>query len=153
MNTDNQTWIVVADGAKARVMEYHGPDQPLVMVPDGEFSQPNLPSREIASDNRGRGYSGTGRSQGGAKEFSSDPHEFEEARFLGKVSEFLDTHVTEFDQLVVAAAPKALGTLRKKVSTGVQKKICAELDKDLAGLSLEEMRAHLKSVLKLNTRH
>ncbi len=153
MNTDTQTWIVVADGAKARVMEYYGPDEPLVVVPDGEFSHPDLPSREIASDNRGQGYTGKGISQAGSKEFSSDPHEFEEARFIAQVSEFLNAHVTDFDQLVVAAAPKALGTLRKKVSSDVQKKISAEFDKDLAGFSLEDMRVHFKNVLKLDTRH
>lgn len=154
MINETQTWVVVADGAKALVMAYHGPDQPLQPIPDGDFKQPNLPSREIVTDDRGRGFAGKGISEArGAMEYTSDPHEFEETRFLGRVSDFLDNHVSEFDRLIVAAAPKALGTLRKKVSDNVQKKIYAELDKDLAGLSLEDMRSHLQGVLNINTRH
>lgn len=153
MHADKRTWIVVADGGQAKVVEYHNQSDALEIVPNGTFDQPNLPSREIVTDDRGRGFAGKGISEArGAMEFTTDPHEYEEFRFVSRVSDFLDEHVNDFDQLIIAAAPKALGTMRKKISDNVQHKVCAELNKNLTNLPLNDLHKHLQEVIQDHAR-
>lgn len=152
MSINKRTWVVIADGGQADVVEYRGANEALASVPDGHFEQPNLRTREIASDDRGRGFAGKGISEArGAMEFTTDPHEYEEFRFVLGVSRFLDEHVNDFDQLVIAAAPRALGTLRKKISGNVQKKVCAELNKNFTNIPLHEVQGQLEEIIRANT--
>lgn len=152
MSMNNRTWVVIADGGQAEVVEYNGANEALTMVPNGRFEQPNLPTREIVSDDRGRGFAGKGISDArGAMEWHTDAHDYEEFRFVSRVSQFLDEHVNDYDQLVVAAAPKALGTLRKKLSSNVQKKVRAELNKDFTNVPLHEVQGQLAEVIRANT--
>lgn len=152
MSINKRTWVVIANGGHAEVMEYRGPNEDLATVPNGSFEQPNLPTREIMSDDRGRGFAGKGISDArGAMEWHTDAHEYEEFRFVSQVSGFLDSHVNDFDQLVVAAAPKALGTLRKKLSGNVQKKVRAELNKDFTNVPLHEVQGQLFEVIRTST--
>lgn len=153
MHADKRTWIVVADGGQAKVMKYHNENDSLEIVPDGIFDQPNLPTRDIVTDDRGRSYTGDGISQTrGAMEFTTDPHEYEEFRFVSGVSDFLDEHVNDFDQLIIAAAPRALGTMRKKISGNVQNKVCAELNKDLTNFTMNDLHKHLQDVIQDHAR-
>lgn len=152
MSLNSRTWVVIADGGQAEVVEYHSSDGTLERVPDGYFMQPNLPSRELVTDERGRGFAGKGISEArGAMERPTDPHEYEEFRFVSGISDFLDDHVNDYDQLVIAAAPKALGTLRKKISGNVQKKVCAELNKDFTNIPLHQIQGQLGEVIRANT--
>lgn len=151
MSVNSRTWVVIADGGQADVVQYTGGEE-LQRVPDGHFEQPNLPTRDIVTDDRGRSFAGKGISDArGAMEFTTDPHEYEEFRFVSKVSSFLDDHVNEFDNLVIAAAPKALGTIRKKISGNVQKKVRAELNKDFTNIPLHEVQGQLIEVIRANT--
>lgn len=151
MIANSRTWIVIADGAKAKIVQYNGPNGPLETIPNATFEQPNRPSRDIASDDRGRAVSGIGVNETrGAMEFTTDPHQYEEFRFVSKVSQFLDDHITDYDHLIVAAAPRALGTLRKKISKKVAGKVYAQLDKDLTNVPMMNVRRHLQEVVNIN---
>lgn len=148
MITEERTWVVLADGGHAKVMQYDLPQGDLEMVPDGQFDQPNLPSRELVTDGPARGFVGTSTyAARGTIGSSADPHEHEEARFVARVAHFLDAHVEDYDNLIVVAAPKALGTLRQKFSSNVQKKVCAQLDKDLVQRPLDEVRQQVQQLM------
>ena len=152
MSLKQRTWVVIADGGQAEVMEYRGANENLTQVPNGSFEQPNLPTREIMSDDRGRGQTRKGASNvRSAMEWHTDAHDYEEFRFVSQVSEFLDEHVRDYDQLVLAAAPKALGTMRKKLSNNVKAKVTAELDKDFTNIPLHQIQNKLIDVVRDNT--
>ena len=50
----NRTWIVVADGAKARVLLYKPHQKGVQQLPDGEFHDSHLPTHELVTDRQPR---------------------------------------------------------------------------------------------------
>ncbi len=126
------TWVVVANGTKARVLENTGPGRGLVEVEDGVFAGPNRPDREVVSDRPGRTFDshGVGRH---AKQPRSDPARHERHAFLRGVADWLDKACAEgrCDRIVVVAAPHALGGLRAELSPQTRAKVVGDLDKDL----------------------
>ena len=48
------TWVVVADGARARIFTNNGPGKGLTAIPKGDFSVTHSPARDIAADRPGR---------------------------------------------------------------------------------------------------
>jgi len=142
------TWILVADGATAKVFEHNGPGKGLQAVEGLMFEQTPLKAGEIMADRPGRSYSsvGSGRS---AIESSSDPVAERERRFVENVAEELERKHQQnaFDRLIVAAAPTALGDLRPVFSKSLRDTIVAELPKDLTNLPTAQLGQHLDGLL------
>jgi protein required for attachment to host cells len=145
------TWIMVADGASAKVFEHKGPGNGLHALPDLTFEQAHLKASDIISD-RDRGtYSGSaarGHGQGGY-EPQTDPVDHREAQFVGGVAEMLDKKQREgaFDQLIIAADPTSLGNIRKKLSKQVQQALVAELPKDLTNVPTAKLGEHFDGIV------
>lgn len=151
MKASNRIWIVVADASRAKIVEYKGPDAPLEIVPDGEFEHPNLATRDLVTDNQGRGFANPASNDArSAMEPQTDPQAYEEFRFLGRVAQFIDSQAQQFDELVIAAAPKALGLLRKQLPGKVQDKVRAEINKEFTNLPLGDLRKRLQGVININ---
>ena len=144
------TWILVADGATAKVFEHHGPGKGLQAIDDLMFEQTPLKAGEIMADRPGRSFSsvGSGRS---AMEPSSDPVAERERRFVENVAEELERKHQQhaFDQVIVAAAPTALGDLRPAFSKGLRDAIVAELPKDLTNLPTAQLGQHFDGLLAM----
>ncbi|KKB84942.1 hypothetical protein VW29_09005 [Devosia limi DSM 17137] len=142
------TWVLIADGTQARVLENTGPGKGLKQVDGLDFAIDALQAREIVSDRPGRGHSsvGPGRS---AMEPKTDPVEYREAAFAKSVAAMLDVQQQKgaFDRLIIAAAPDALGDIRRSMSAGVKKTVLAELDKDLTNLPTAQLSRHLDGII------
>ncbi|GHA15982.1 hypothetical protein GCM10007989_08660 [Devosia pacifica] len=142
------TWVLVADGGQARVLENTGPNKGLQQVRGHEFSIPAMQSKDIMADRPGRSFSsaGPGRS---AMEPRTDPVEHREAEFVKSMAEMLEKSKQQgaFDRLIIAAAPIALGTIRKALGPESKKAVIAELDKDLTNLPTEQMSKHLDGII------
>ncbi|MBD8064153.1 host attachment protein [Devosia sp. PTR5] len=142
------TWILIADGTQARVLENTGPGKGLNAVRDLDWSIVPLQSQDIDSDRPGRSFSsvGPGRSAVGPK---TDPAQLREAEFVKGVAAELDkkARAGAFDRLVIAAAPIALGNLRKALSDHVKKTVVAELDKDLTNLPTPQLDKHFDGII------
>jgi len=145
------TWILIADGAQAKVFEHAGPGKGLRIVEDMQFEQAALQAREIMADRPGNSIGSQGARNSGGVEYSSDPVAVRERRFVENVAEQLDRHLQQgaFDRLIVAAAPTALGDLRPAFSKGVKATIVAELPKDLTNIPTAKLEAHFADVLVL----
>lgn len=126
------TWILLADGAQAKVFENTGPGSGLTPVTDLIFEEEPKQARDIMADKPGRSFSSVGHGRS-AMEYSSDPVQVRETRFVKAVAEVLGKKHQEgaFGRLIVAAAPNALGDLRSAMSAQLKQVIVAELDKDL----------------------
>lgn len=142
------TWILIADGATAKVFEHSGPGKGFKAVDGLMFEQESLKAGEIMADRPGRSYSSVGHGRS-AIEYSSDPVAVRERRFVEHVAEELERKHQQhaFDRLIVAAAPTALGDLRPALSKGLRDTIMAELSKDLTNIPTPQLQAHFAELL------
>mgnify|MGYP004508518369 CR=1 FL=1 len=141
------TWVLIADGAQARVLEHGGPGKGLRQVEGLDWNDGQLQSQEIVTDRPGS-KSGGG-AHGGGLEPRTDPKEHRETEFVKTVAAMLDRQQQKgaFDRLVIAAAPVALGDLRKAISPAVQKLVVAELNKDLSNIPTDKLDSHFDGIL------
>ena len=142
--------ILVADGARARIVENQKTDKTLKPALDHEFAAVHAPTRDLGTDRPGRR-----RGPGGGTGHAIDPkvnwHDFEKHLFAGAMADVLEKadNKQTFDALVLVAPPKTLGELRKKLNPNVMSKVTAEIGKDLTHLSLHELGEHLTDVVRL----
>jgi protein required for attachment to host cells len=151
------TWILIADGAKARVLAHDRKSRTLSPAFPHEFTGSTAQSKEIASDRQGRSFDSAGRGQPGdvggqgrhAMEPRTDPQRYAEYSFARDLARHLQDAANNhrFDDLVLVAAPKTLGDLRELLPATVKKRISAEVDKDLTNVPERDLPKHLESVL------
>lgn len=143
-----KTWILIADGTRARIAINDGPGRGVRPALDMEFHGVNAANRVIMSDRPGRTFDSAGQGRH-AMEPRTDPQTHEQRSFLHDVAAYLDKAAQrgEFDRLVVVAPPKALGSLRAALSENVQSKVTGELNKDLTHVPIHDLAEHLGSVL------
>ena len=149
------TWVVLADGARARVVANKGPGVDLQPVYEEEEAKAMLPAREIEADRPGRTFDSGGRGDAAAQgrhayEAPTDPRRKQQADFIKGVAELLEDAALKgsFDHLVLIAPPKALGDLRSSLTKNVSRMVSEEIPKDLVGLPIHELPERLQDVLK-----
>jgi len=145
-----RSWIVIADGAQARILENTGPGKGLTALPAGEMHQTLHPSRDINADRPGRTHDRMGPSSH-AMEPPSDPHREEKRRFAETLAGRLNAAALKqrYDRLILVAPAKTLGDLRQALSKEATARIEGELSKDLTQLSNHELANHLGKVIAL----
>lgn len=143
-----RSWIVIADGAQARILENHGPGKGLVPLPSEEMHKAPRPTREINTDRPGRSHDRVGPGRH-AMESPSDAHREEKRRFADLLGEHLNEAVLKhrYDRLILVAPPKMLGDLRQSLSKEAAAKIDGELTKDLTKVSDHDLPDHLGEVI------
>lgn len=141
------TWILIANGAQARVVEHLGPGKGLRAVAGLDFAQPALQAQEIVTDKPGRGFSSSGPARS-AMEPRTDPVDHREAEFAKSAAERMARHHAsgDFDRLVIAAAPIALGNIRKAMPSQLREAVIAELDKDLTNTPIAQLDKHFDGI-------
>jgi protein required for attachment to host cells len=145
-----RTWILIADGARARILENDGPGRGLQPVQGGDFRGEHAPTRDIVSDRPGREFQSMGAARS-AIESHSDPHRELKRRFAERLADVLSRGLEQkaYERLVVVAAPVTLGDLRAALPGGVQAKVVGELAKDLTKVPDAQVAEHLKDVIAL----
>ena len=139
MQLANGTLVVVVDGAKM-----------LFLRNEGDADYPNLSvERKREQDNPATGDQKTHRSghvgqsgvSGGSSYEDTDFHQLEEDRFAAQTADLLKDRAlrNDYDHLVVVAAPKTLGEIRKHYHGEVEKRLTGEIAKDLTGHELSEI--------------
>jgi protein required for attachment to host cells len=143
-----RTWILVADGGRARILETTGKRRGMHVVTGSESHFENPPSRELGRDAPGRVYESYG-SVRHAVEPRHDPHSALEALFASQLAAMLADYSAResFDRLVVVAPATMLGNLRKMIKPQVREKIVAEIDKDLTQVPTNEIASHVEHVI------
>ncbi|UYY57140.1 host attachment family protein [Sphingomonas sp. S2-65] len=121
MKIPKNALIAVVDGEKLNL--YHN---------SGDEHAPNLtalPDADVSTENMGSG----GRHQSSSAN-PSDSQQNEDS-FAAGVSEVLNKRATSgnIDHLIVIAAPRTLGELRKHYHKALEAKLVGEISKDLTG--------------------
>lgn len=144
------TWIVIADGARARILAQKAPRGALLPALDQELVDPAVHghSRDIKSDAPGRAFDpGSGARH--AMEPRHDPHQYEKHLFAKRVAELINAAAgrKEFNRLVLVAPPKTLGDLRAELDEHAAKMVTGTLDRDLLKIGAADLPRHLESLL------
>lgn len=130
----HNTWVVAADGGRALVMRNEG---------DAEF--PRLSVLRTYGEASGQG--GPTRPEARSDEETARPREDRLMRELAG-DLLAGLRKGEFSSLIIAAAPIALGTLRREMHEELKSTILAEVDKDLTKMPLPEIAAALSKALE-----
>lgn len=124
------TWVLVADGAKARLLERIGVNAPLTPVPGKEFSESEArtPTRDIGADRPGRVQESANTARH-AMEPRVDWHRYAKEQFAKSVAGALE-------QAALQKKYEALGQHARSL-------VADEIAKDLTNLPEHELPAHL----------
>jgi protein required for attachment to host cells len=143
-----KTWILIADGGRARVLETIGIGNPLSQVQHMAFETELPPSRALGADQPGRSLETMGATRHTVGE-KTDPHRELKRAFAQAIGMRLDVALTAraFARLVIVAPPVTLGDLRHAMSKSVSDHVAAEVAKDLVKVPNGEIRSHLTDVV------
>ena len=143
-----RTWVLIADGARARILENDGPGHGLIAMKELVFSGDHSATHDLVSDREGRSFSshGPGRS---AIDSRSDPHRELKTKFAHQLADMLARAVEQnsYDRLIIVASPDTLGDLRAAITDRVRAKVAGEVPHDLTKIPNGEVAEHLKHVL------
>lgn len=145
----NVTWILIADGATARIFANDGPGKGLQPAVPNEFKHLQSRTRELGVERPGRT---SGRSTPkSAIEPHVDWHREEKAKFGRDMAGVLDAAAgrKSFDRLILVAPPRTLAELRHALSPKTKELVQAELGKDLTNVPFIDLPKHLEDLLAL----
>lgn len=140
-----KTWVVVADGSRARIFVQEKRGGELSEVEDMVHPDARLRQGELASSRLGSGHGALGA----GRHAMNDPtpmHEHEAdlfARELGRRLEAAHAH-GDFQKLALVAPPKFLGSLRAQLGEALWQHVIAEIHHDLVKHSPAEVLEHLR---------
>lgn len=142
------TWVVVADGARARILEHTRIGGGLVALAAMDHDKAHGHARDLGSDRPGRSF----ESVGGAHHAIS-PHtdylRYEKDKFAHEIAALLERAGTahRFDRLVLVAPPRTLGDLRAAMGAHAKAAVIGEVHKDLTHTPDRELPDHLGEVM------
>lgn len=143
----NGTWVLVADGQKALLLENVGDaERPLLEVRRADRHE-NPATSEQGTDRPGRRSDGPQGHRSALEE--TDWHRLEETRFADGLADMLyaRAHRDGFHRLILAASPRVLGELRQVLHKEVADRIVGEVDKTLTHEPLDEIARHVSEAL------
>lgn len=141
----NGDWVLIGDGKKALLLHNEGDAELLNLRRLSVRVQENPATSEQGTDKPGRAYSSM--TPGRSSYQTTDWHDLDETRFAVEIATEINraAHAHEFKRLIVVAPPKVLGDLRREFSQEAQKKIAAEINKDLTNHAIPEIEKLLPS--------
>lgn len=147
------TWIMVANGAEAQILESakRGNDLKVhacYVNPEGRAHEGDLVTDKGAAvlQRMGQGQRRYTGPQVSAREHSGDlfARQLADALLQGRIS-------NSYGDLVLVASPGLLGKLRAALDEATKRCVRLEIDKNLAQLSPDELNRFLRALLKAGT--
>lgn len=142
------TWVLVADGARARILEHTRIGGGLVALAAMDHEKAHGHARDLGSDRPGRVFDSAG-----AGRHAVAPHtdylRYEKDKFAHEVAALLEQAGTaqRFDRLVLVAPPRTLGDLRAAMGPHAKAAVIGEVRKDLTHTQDRELPEHLGEVM------
>ena len=130
MQVPHQSVVMVVDGRKLLFLRNEGDaDYPNLQVEHAE-ERVNPADRDQKTDAAGAASS----TRSGTME-EVDFHQQEEDRFAADAADLLKRRAlaNDFEKLIIVAAPRTLGELRKHYHKEVEQRLAGEVSKDLTG--------------------
>lgn len=145
-----RTWIVIADGARARIVKNAGPGRGVEADAELVFRSEHHKLQEIMADKPGRAFDSVGKGRH-AMAYGADAVRQDELHFLQSLAERLEKEAMAdaYDRLILIAPPRALGDLRSFLSKPVKSRVHDEIAKDLTQLPNDRLANHLGNTINL----
>ena len=137
---DGSTWIVVADGGRARCFEERR--RGVALRERADFALAHTADDVVEGIRPGRIHESWGAARH-AVERGPDPHQTEEDHFLHRVVDRISAAAGDFDHLVILAPPRALGLIRAALPKAVADKVALSHAVDVVRESAVEIAARL----------
>lgn len=146
MQVPHNSFVVVADGRKMLFFRNEGDSEFPKLQVERKQVQENPADRDQKTDAPGHTFDASGGAGRSAYE-EVDFHQLEEDRFAAETAEMLKKRAlrNEFESLIIVAPPRTLGELRKHYHKEVEKRLAAEVAKDLTGHPVAEIEKILKA--------
>lgn len=143
MKVEHGTLVMVADGAKLLLFRNEGDATYPVLETVLHERQDNPAAREQGSDAPGRSFASTGAARSSYEE--TDRHRQAEDAFAHHAAAILEQAAARDPAagVVVIAAPRTLGEMRKAYGRSTAASLVAEIDKDLADHTTDDVIAVL----------
>lgn len=136
-------WVLVVDGARARLLR-RGADAPrLAVVWEEASAEAREKASQLVTDRPGRAFESGTSERRSAMAPRTDPKRHTKDLFAAHVAERLERELPATARLVVIAAPATLGALRAQLAPELQRRVVRQIDKDLTAATPEEIAAHL----------
>jgi protein required for attachment to host cells len=143
MPKQKKRWVLVADGARARI--FIRGDGTLENALGQDFVAENLKESALGTSKPGRDFesSYSGRH---AYEPRTNWHQYQKSLLAKELCDILKkaSETNEFDELIIISPPKTLGDLRSHLNKQTTAKITAEIPKDVTKLSEFELMHFLE---------
>ena len=143
-----RTWILIADGGHARVLETVGHGNPLKQVPHLALETELPPNRELGTDRLSRSHESVGPTRHAIAP-RNDAHRELKRSFAEEIVAALEAQCSagNFDKLILVAPPATLGDLRQAMGKTLSERVVGEVPKDLVRTPNHEIRAHLADIV------
>jgi protein required for attachment to host cells len=143
-------WVLVANQAEARLLEYRGPHEPMELLREIPHPEGRLKEQDLVSDRPGKELRGTMQaSHGYESQVSASEHESEV--FAKHLADFLEKERAQdnFGDLSLVAPPHFLGLLRKSFTKSLDRCVSHALPKDLPArwVASHDLKAEVQSLL------
>ena len=141
-----KTWVLVADGARARIF-VKGHDK-LDNAMGQDFVGENLRESELGTSKPGRSYESSNPARH-AYQPRTDWHQYQKHLFAKELCIVLEkaNESAEFDELIIISPPKTLGDIRGNLGKQTLSKVTAEIPKDITKLTEHELVSYLEREL------
>jgi len=144
------TYVLIADGARARIVLNDGPGRGFKPAYPNEFAgtTSRMRTRDLGADKPGRGFESADGSRH-AMTPRADWHRNEKRQFAKSMARVLDEAADRkaFDRLILVAPPDSLGILRKALASKTRDLVTAEIAKDLTNTPVRNLPDYLKGVM------
>jgi protein required for attachment to host cells len=130
MQIAHDTLVMVADGEKLLLFRNEGDEKYPVLETLAHEEAAHAATHEQGSDRPGRSHSSVGERRSGFGQ--TDWHDQGEQRFARHAAEALDRAAQRCDgDIILVAAPRVLGVMRKVLSSRVAKRVVGQIPKDM----------------------
>lgn len=141
MDIPQNAHVLVMDGGKLLLFKNEGsetePELNIVM----HTIQESAATRDQGSERPGRTHESVGARRSSHEQ--TDFHQLDEDQFAAEAAEMLKREVLahNIEGLLIVAAPRTLGELRKHLHTEVERRVIGEISKDVAQRPTDEIMA------------
>jgi protein required for attachment to host cells len=139
MQVPHNSFVLVADGKKMLFFRNEGDGEFPKLEIERKEEQENPATQDQKTDESGASAASYGSNRHAYSE--TDFHQLEEDRFAAEAAAMLKQRAlrNEYDSLIIVAPPRTLGELRKHYHKEVEKRLAAEIAKDLTGHPVTEI--------------
>lgn len=148
------TWVLVANGERARCFERRTEDHALIELADFVHPQSHPSSTTDAGDVSGDAGKGHGRTGHAGTQFEphTEAHAKERGNFATQLANYLNQGVNDHqcNQLVLMASPALLGELKPRLSVAAAKALQITVASDLTRYTGSDLKERVSQALALS---